>query len=82
MCTFSDVRKVIETEGIAKEGEYSLVIGSDSSTVISHKNDSKEVRKFLEFKEVKGWFEAELSIKGAETDYRLQIILPTKEAYW
>ena len=54
MCTFSDVRKVIETEGIAKEGEYSLVIGSDSSTVISHKNDSKEVRKFLEFKEVKG----------------------------
>ena len=54
MCTFSDVRKVIETEGIAKEGEYSLVIGSDSSTVISHKNDSKEVKKFLEFKEAKG----------------------------
>jgi hypothetical protein len=34
-CTISDVRKVIERDKMAQEGEYVFVIGSDSGTVLS-----------------------------------------------
>jgi hypothetical protein len=85
-CTFSLVRQIIEKEGLAKKDEYALLISSDSGTVISDKNDLKEVRKLLELKKVNGYFEAELSIKlnenEMETECQLQIILPTREKYF
>ena len=61
-CTFLDVRKVIKSELLEQE-EYSFLI---DDTVLSQKNESKEVRSLIKIREVEEHSEAVLKTKVNE----------------